>query len=114
VSRGLGAVQRRILDQLASVPNIDAWTPIVDLACGTGRAEIESTRQSVRRLEAAGEVEATLVNRRSGHMLLAARLPWVRRQQIERLACMRDRLDVLTEERLAIRAIGYNGPLNDY
>lgn len=71
MSRGLGAVQRRILEQLklntndpAADSRLDApvwfasWTTVLDLAGpGATRAQIESTRRAVRKLEAAGLVE---------------------------------------------------------
>lgn len=71
MSRGLGAVQRRIIEQL-KLNNADpaedddihgplafpSWTTILDLAGeGATRAQIESTRRAVRKLEAAGLVE---------------------------------------------------------
>jgi hypothetical protein len=71
VSRGLGVVQRRILEQLKlNTANRDdqdeltgplwfaSWTTVLDLAgAGATRARIESTRRAVLKLAAEGLVE---------------------------------------------------------
>jgi len=74
MSRGPGAVQRRILEQLKLNPHNPAddagnrdlhfasWTTVLDLAGpGATRAQIESTRRAVRKLQAAGMIQVGYV-----------------------------------------------------
>ena len=78
MSRGHGAVQRRILEQLKLNTNDPAadhrlhptlafasWTTVLDLAGdGASRAQIESTRRAVLKLAAEGSVETRHVHGR--------------------------------------------------
>jgi len=60
MSRGPGAVQRRILDALIDAG--DKWTPVRELA-GATPAQRESARRAVHALAAAGKVETRTVHR---------------------------------------------------
>jgi hypothetical protein len=103
VSRGLGAVQREVLQQL-DIPDIEAWTTVAELAgAGATRARIESVRRAVLGMRDAGLVDVTYVPRMRRQ--LAARLAlhpdhWPRRRvrdvarqdaQIARLRAALDR-----------------------
>jgi hypothetical protein len=68
MSKGYGAVQRRVLAKLAenqvdplseldTPPYFQSWTPLSDLANEDDRAETEATRRAVKKLAAAGVVE---------------------------------------------------------
>jgi hypothetical protein len=74
MSKGLGAVQRCIIehlqhnhaDPLADWDNgFASWTAIVDLAADDSRAAIESARRAVGKLKAAGVVDTRHISRRS-------------------------------------------------
>ncbi|HXO50656.1 MAG TPA: hypothetical protein VN888_06425 [Mycobacterium sp.] len=60
MSRGPGAVQRRILAALSDTG--DSWTPVRELA-GESPAEQESARRAVHALAAAGKVETRRIQR---------------------------------------------------
>jgi hypothetical protein len=68
MSRGLGAIQRHILDQLATNtadhtedrPGDASWTFLVDLVGENAtRAQVESARRAMRSLERAGLVKVS-------------------------------------------------------
>ncbi|KWX20552.1 hypothetical protein AFM11_29555 [Mycolicibacterium wolinskyi] len=93
-SKGLGVVQRRILDMLARNMNdpmqdwnsgFASWTPIIELAGPTAnRAEVESMRRAAVKLADIGMIDVTEIPRqvysdalqqRIERSVLAARLP---------------------------------------
>jgi hypothetical protein len=91
MSRGFGAVQRRILDDLKRNTNdpLDdfangyrSWTTVQDLACPGDfteptRAQVEATRRAVLKLEAAGLVDVLCVRRRVTSRYVASYgIPW--------------------------------------
>lgn len=77
MSRGLGAVQRRILERLKlneadpvhdATNGTSAWTTIAELAERQSRTDLESTRRAVKTLAAAGLVETSYVRLRLREM----------------------------------------------
>ncbi|HTX94006.1 MAG TPA: hypothetical protein VME67_03695 [Mycobacterium sp.] len=73
MSRGLGAVQRDILQRL-DVPDVEEWITLAELAgYGADKSRIESHRRAVNKLRDAGLVDTRYL--RSGRVsILAARL----------------------------------------
>jgi hypothetical protein len=73
MSRGLGAVQRKIMRSL-DIPDVEAWTTLAELAGeGANSSQKESHRRAVNKLRDAGLVDTTKL--RAGKVsILAARL----------------------------------------